>query len=59
MYESSILCPFGATDDELTASGFAIGGAGGLEAITVVEGVGLGFDFGAVISRLTRTDAGT
>lgn len=55
-----MLCPFGADDDEeLTASGLTIVGAG-LYASTVVESVaGLGFDFGAFISRLTRTDAGT
>ena len=58
MYESSMLCPFGADDDELTASGFTIVVAG-LEATIVVETAGLGFDFGAFISRLTRTDAGT
>lgn len=53
VYESSILCGFGAA----LVSCFAIGGAtmGRLEA----KGIDVfGFDFGAALSRLTRTDAG-
>ena len=56
IYESSMLCGFCA-DVELGASVFAMG-AGGFGAARVVETDGLGFDFGAVISLLTRTDAG-
>lgn len=52
-----MLCGFGA-DDELVASVF-IRETGGFEAATVVESNGLGFAFWAVISLLTRTDAGT
>ena len=57
IYESSMLCGFEA-DDELVASVFTREAAG-FEAATVVESDGLVFAFGAVISLLTRTDAGT
>lgn len=58
MYESSILCAFGA-DDELVDSGFMIG-ATGLEVTGMDETEGFGFAFAAAaaLSLLTRTDAG-
>lgn len=51
---------FGADDGLVVASAFK-GSDGGFGAATtaVVESNGLGFDFGAAISLLTRTDAGT
>lgn len=57
MYESSILCPFGA-DDEVD-SGFTMVGATGLAFTVVVDSKGFGFALGAAVSLLTRTDAGT
>lgn len=58
IYESSILCFFGA-DDELTNSGFPTIGAVGRDGAAVVDGEGFGLDFGAASSLLTLTDAGT
>lgn len=52
-----MLCGFSA-DAGLVASFFTTGAAG-FVAATVVDSDGLGFAFGAVISLLTRTDAGT
>lgn len=52
-----MLCGFDA-DAGLVASVFTTGAAG-FAAATVVGSDGLGFAFGAVISLLTRTDAGT
>ena len=58
VYESSMLCAFGADDDELTDSGFTI--VGGPETVLEVEVdiVGFGLDFATAFSLLTRTDAG-
>ena len=58
IYESSILFVFGA-DDELADSGFTMVGAAGWVAAAVTESDGFGFPFGAAISLLTLTDAGT
>lgn len=58
MYESSILCFFGA-DDELTNSGFPTIGAAGRDGAAAVDGEGFAFAFGTAISLLTLTDAGT
>ena len=59
IYESSMLCVFGA-EGELTISGFTIEGAGpGLMDAATVETDGFGFPFGIAVSLLTRTDAGT
>lgn len=58
VYESSMLCAFGA-DDELTGSGFTIVGAGVLETIVEVDTAGFGFVLVIEVSLLTRTDAGT
>lgn len=59
MYESSILCNLGA--DVVAVSGFpADVTAEGLVAGPIAaEGCGFGLAFGAAVSRLTRTDAGT
>lgn len=57
LYESSMLCPFGA-DDDFTGSGLTKGVTDWVGA-DVVGSDGFGFDFGAAISLLTRTDAGT
>ena len=56
VYESSMLCAFGADDDELTDSGFTI--VGGPETVLEVDIVGFGLDFATAFSLLTRTDAG-
>lgn len=58
IYESSILCGFGA-DDELADSGITMVGAAGWVAVAVTETDGFGFAFGAAVSLLTLTDAGT
>ena len=58
IYESSILCGFGA-DDELADSGITMAGAAGWVAVAVTETAGFGFAFGAAVSLLTLTDAGT
>lgn len=58
IYESSMLCGL-AADDEVDGSGFMIVGAAGCVAAVVVETDGLGFAFGAAVSLLTLTDAGT
>lgn len=60
VYESSTLCGFGA-DEELTDSGFvAVGTTAGLMAAAGADDTDC-FDlgFGAAVSLLTRTDAGT
>lgn len=62
VYESSILCDFGADEEELTVSGFitTVGAAAGLlVAATAVERMGFDLGFGVAVSLLTRTDAGT
>lgn len=58
IYESSILCFLGA-DEELTNSGFPTIEAVGMDGAAAVDGEGFGFAFGAAISLLTLTDAGT
>lgn len=57
-YESSMLCAFGA-DDELAGSGFIMVGVAGWVVAAVVETDGFGLAFGAAVSLLTLTDAGT
>lgn len=57
-YESSMLCGFGA-NDEFAGSGFIMVGAAGWVAAAILETDVLGFAFGAAISLLTLTDAGT
>lgn len=60
VYESSTLCGFGA-DEELTDSGFVtVGTTAGLMAAAGADDTDC-FDlgFGAAVSLLTRTDAGT
>lgn len=60
MYESSMLCGFAAADDEgFITSGFTTGGAAGPGTAEIVETDCFGFTFGAAVSLLTRTDAGT
>jgi len=57
IYESSMLLPFGA-DDEFADSGLT-GGVADRVGAAVVGSEGFAFAFGAAISLLTRTDAGT
>lgn len=58
VYESSMLCAFGA-DDELTDSDFTIVGPDVPGTVLGVGNVGFGFVLDAAVSLLTRTDAGT
>lgn len=59
MYESSILCNLGA--DVVAVSGFPadVRAEGFVAGPIAAEGCGFGLAFGAAVSRLTRTDAGT
>lgn len=59
MYESSMLCGLAAAADGFTNSGFTTEGAACPGTAEMVETDGFGFAFGAAISLLTRTDAGT
>lgn len=60
VYESSMLCAFGA-DDELTDSDFTIVGPDVPETVLEVGPgtAGFGFVLDTAASLLTRTDAGT
>lgn len=58
IYESSMLCPFGA-DDKLTDSDLTTVDADVPETVAGFGRGGFGFDFGTAVSLLTRTDAGT
>ena len=59
VYESSILCGFGA-DEGLTVSDFTtVGAIAGLLVVAAVESDAFGLGFGVAVSLLTRTDAGT
>lgn len=60
VYESSMLCAFGAEEDELADSGFTIVGPVVPETVVLeVDSVAFGFVLAAAVSLLTRTDAGT
>lgn len=60
LYESSMLLPLGAEEDDELTSGFTtVWGTGRGATIEEVEMEGFGFDFGSAVSRRTRTDAGT
>ena len=59
VYESSMLCAFGADDDELTDSGFTIADPDVPETVLEVDNDGFGFVLVIAVSLLTRTDAGT
>lgn len=58
VYESSMLCVFGA-DDKLTDSDFTIVGPDVPETALEVDTAGFGFVLDIAASLLTRTDAGT
>lgn len=58
IYESSMLCPFGA-DGKLTGSDFTTVGAEVPETVAEFDTSAFGFGFGITFSLLTRTDAGT
>lgn len=58
VYESSMLCAFGA-DDELTVSGFTIVGPDVPVTVLEVDSDGFGFVLVVAASLLTLTDAGT
>lgn len=58
VYESSMLCPFGA-DVEFTGSDFTIVGPDVPGTVLEVGNDGFGFALAIAVSLLTRTDAGT
>lgn len=59
LYESSMLLPLGAEEDDELTSGFETVGVGRGTATDEDEITGFGFDLGSAVSRRTRTDAGT
>lgn len=58
-YESSMLCPFGTEFDVCASSDLqVVVGISDLEMLVGIRGWDFSFAFGALVSLLTRTDAG-